>query len=188
MKYILLHVFYFISSLHITAQTRVATDFFPLHIPSTQANYYKMTNGQDYLDFFRDETVVLMGMDYRMRVRLYSWGENDTAYFRESAQGFYSFDRHTGKENLVLPKEVFAGQKWQETDKSWDYEVMSIQGTLTTPVAHYEDLIVVSCVQLTHRDRNKAPTYLMYYGADVGLVGVFSDGKLSSYLAEIKRK
>lgn len=149
---------------------------------------HKMNSGEDFLDYFQNEKVRINNKEYYVRICLYSWGENDTAYLREDEKAYYSYDLKTKKESVILPKEVQVGQHWQEADGSWDYEIMSVNGSLQTPATQYKNLIIVSCVQLTHRDQRKSPAYLIYYAEDIGVVGSFNDGKLSSYLAEIKVK
>jgi hypothetical protein len=147
------------------------------------AKYFKSKNST-YLDYYLSDTVVFDDNEYIPRVRRYSWGKNDTAYFREGEDYFYHYDPKTGKESIDLPKNPTLHQTWMEPDGSWSYTVIGLNEKLKTPVKKYTGLLVVECKQLTGRDVNKHKVYHLYYAKGIGYVANKVNGQLNSYLAE----
>lgn len=186
MKELLIFSLLLIKSFAAIAQSKSAELFLPLRSDNKTAHYFNMSNGADYLDFFLNEKTAINGKTYHVRVRLYSWGVNDTTFMRADEVAFYSLNRSKKLESVLLPKQVVVGQKWMEADGTWDYEIMSINGDLKTPAKKYKGLIIVSAVQRKQKDPEKQPAYLLYYDENTGLVASSNDGVLGSYLAEIK--
>ncbi len=139
-----------------------------------------------YLDYYVKEKVRIEDNDYYLRIRRYSWGTIDTAYFRQDSSNYYHYGQRTKNESVVLPKNIVMGQKWFEADSSWSYQVIGIDEKLSTPAKKYKGLIVIECLQLTDMDKHKQKAYHIYYAKDIGMVASVNDGKVSSYLAEIK--
>lgn len=167
-------------------QSKNTEGYMPLNEGPNTAKYFKSSNSA-YLDYYLDKMVKLGDHEYYAKVRTYSWGKTDTTYFREDNQNYYHFDPKTNSESVVLPKQIELGQKWFEADSSWSYEVIGINEKLKTPYKKHKGLIVIECVQLTDRDKQKRKNYHLYFAKGLGLVGSLNDGKLTSYLAEVKR-
>lgn len=167
-------------------QNKKTDNYFPLFESASTAKYFKMGNSS-YLDYFLDKKIQFGENEYNVRIRKYSWGVIDTAYFREDDKYYYHYYPKVNKESIFLPKIVSIGQKWLEEDKSWSYEIIGIDEKLETPKEKYKDLVVVECYQITDRDKDKSKVYHMYYARDIGMVGSVNNGKLTSYLSEIKK-
>ncbi len=150
------------------------------------AKVYKM-GSHSYLDYYLSDKVKFGDKNYFVSNRIYSWGKRDTSYFRDDEKNYYSFDPQTNLESVVLPKEVTVGQKWLEADSSWSYKIIGIDKRLITPAKKYKELIVIECIQLTNRDKAKSKEYHLYYAKGIGMVGSVNNGKLTSYLSEIKK-
>jgi hypothetical protein len=123
---------------------------------------------------------------YAVRIRQYSWNKSDTAYYREAKENFVSFNATTGKETIEVPKKPTVGQVWYEADSSWVYKIISVNANLSTPIKYYEDLVEVEASQLTGRDGTKYEVYSNFYARGIGYVGSIAEGKLISYLKEVK--
>jgi len=169
------------------AQSKNVKGFVVLSEESNTAKYFKMGK-LAYLDYYSLDKVKFGQYDYHQRLRVYSWGKIDTSYFREDDTHYLHFDHKNQSESVVLPKRIELGQKWYESDRSWSYEVIGLDEKLKTPFNKYKGLIVVECVQLTGRDKEKSKVYHMYYGEGIGLIASVNNKQLTSYLAEIKTK
>ena len=166
-------------------QSKDVSNYFPITETSDTAKLFKMKNAS-YLDYFRNEKSDLNKEIYSERIRIYSWGKQDTSYFREDSDNFYHYNPKTGNENIVLPKKIFIDQTWTEKDGSWAYKVISLDKTFKTPEKTFQKTIVIECRQLTNRDSKKSEVYHMYYAENIGLVGSDSNGELSSFFSQYK--
>ena len=169
--------------LTIFGQTKDANNY--LIIKGNVSKHFK-TSTNEYWDYFSNNVKTLDEKLYYPRVRKYSWGKIDSAFYREDSIGYYHFDPKVKKESLVFPKIVTLGQKWLEADSSWSYEIISVNKELTTPTNKYKDLVVIECVQLTNRDKQKSKIYHIYYAKNLGMVASGNYVGLKSYLADIK--
>lgn len=167
-------------------QTKSAENYIIFYEEPNTAKYFKMGKSA-YLDYYLLNKVKFGDNEYYANVTNYSWGQTDTAYYREDTENYYHFNPKVNSESIVLPKKIIMGQKWLESDSSWSYKIIGIDNELQTPVEFYKELIVIQCTQLTGRDKNKSKTYHIYYKKGIGMVGSVIDGKLISYLAEIKK-
>lgn len=167
-------------------QTKSADNYLTFYEKPNTAKYFK-TGNSAFLDYYLAGKVKFGDNEYYARIRNYSWGKTDTAYFRADNQSYYHFDPKVNSESVVLPKEIKMGQKWFEADGSWSYEVIGIREKLETPAKKYKGLIVVECIQLTDRDKQKDNVYHIYYAKGLGMIGSVNNGQLSSYLAEVKK-
>lgn len=160
-------------------------DYLMFYSNHKTTSYYKY--GRDsYLEFFLDNKVKFSDHEYYARVRSYSWGSQDTAYFRKDEINFYHYDKVTMSESLQLPRTPVPGQEWQDTDGSWAYRILKIDQTFVTPGKEYPECILVECRQLTGKDKNKLSLYHLYYSKGYGYVGnVDSKGKVLSYLEKV---
>ena len=180
-------LFFFITLTGIAfGQTKNADNYFFMYEGPNTAKFFKMGENV-YLDTYLSDKARFGDREYFTSVRMYSWGDTDTAYYREDEHNYIHFDPASGSESIVLPKACEVGKKWLEADKSWSYEVIGINEKLKTPAKTYKGLIVIECVQLKNRDKNKDKIYHMFYAEGIGLVGSKNNGKLTSYLAEYKR-
>lgn len=186
MKTIIVIIFFNLLAIMGVSQTIDSDKYLNFYNDMSTASYYKMGSSA-YLDYYLSDKIIKGDHEYYTRIRKYSWGDSDTAYFRQDSNNFYHYDAKIDRESIVLPKKIEMGQKWFEADSSWSYEVIGIHESLVTPDKKYKDLIVVECKQLTDRDEQKSKAYHMYYAKGLGMVGSMNDGKLTSYLAEVKK-
>lgn len=137
-----------------------------------------------YTDSYLLEKSIKGEQEYCIRIRKYSWGDTDTALYREDETNLYTWDQETGKETIDIPKKPVVGQVWFESDSSWRYEIVSINAKLKTPLKSYEGLVVIQAEQLTGRDKEKSSKYLNHYAEGIGYIGSVVNEKLLSYLKE----
>jgi hypothetical protein len=147
---------------------------------------YVMGKGS-FIDYFADRQEQIGEHTYSVRIRQYSWNKFDTAYYRAGEENYVSCNRQTGKETIEIPKKPVAGQSWYESDSSWVYTISSTDARLSTPVKNYKNLVEIQATQVTGRDKQKYTTYRNFYARGIGYVGSIVDGKLLSYLKEMKR-
>jgi hypothetical protein len=166
-------------------QSKDADNYFLVQQKSSSPKYFIMGNSA-YSDNYLADKKTLNNKEYHSVIRTYSWGDADTAYYREDELNYYHFDQKNNMESIVLPKKVTIGQIWFEADKSWSYKIIDIDDKLETPEKTHTGLIVIECVQLTGRDKAKSKVYHMYYAKGIGMVGSVNDGILTSYLTEAK--
>lgn len=142
-----------------------------------------------FLDVFSQAMQPINGADYFVRIRKYSTGAYDTAYYRAKADGFYrGIPLPNGglRESLVLPRRVFTGQRWLEGDSSWSYQITSTNSSLTTPVARYKGLIEITTTPVNAADKN-AKANRMYFAQGIGLVAYTVEGKIAAYLRTMQK-
>jgi hypothetical protein len=163
-----------------------AGNYLPFYEGSNTARYYKMGKSA-YLDYFLADKVKFGDHEYYAKIRKYSWGDIDTSYYREDDKNYYHFDPRVNGESVVLPKAIEPGQKWFESDGSWSYEIIGIDEKLKTPAKEYKGLLLIECLQLTGRDKEKYAAYNIYYAKGIGMVASVNNGKLTSYLFEVKK-
>ncbi|WBA40687.1 hypothetical protein [Hymenobacter canadensis] len=166
-------------------QVKSTEKYVNIHEKSNNSALFKMGNGT-YLDFYLDSKFKFGTHEYYVKIRNYSWGKIDTSYIREDNNNYYHFNRKLKNESILLPKNVKLGQTWFEADNSWSYKIIGIDEKLTTPAKRYKKLVVVECIQLLNRDKEKFKMYHMYYAEGVGLIASVNNGNLTSYLVELK--
>ena len=163
-----------------------SNEFVMIYEDSKTAKYFKYGSGS-YLDYFLDETVTFDDNTYRPRVRMYSNGSSDTAYFRKGEKYYYHYDKEVSTENIELPIDPKEKDYWIEADSSWDYTVLKMGVNFKTPIKNYKDCVLLQCRQLKGRDKNKSQIYFLYYCRGFGYVGNSSkEGRVYSYLKELK--
>jgi len=153
--------------------------------PST-CRYYQYGKSS-YMDYFLAYKYTVNNLEYYVRVRKYSFTNSDTAYFRKGEENYYSYNKESQKESIIIPIVPTQGQKWFEADSSWSYEVIKVNQTFKTPIKKYHECILVECKQLTNRDKLKSQTYHLYYSKGNGYVGNVNvtNGTILSYLKEV---
>lgn len=82
-----------------------------------------------------------------------------------------------------MPKKPVVGYKWKNSDQSWEYEIMELDGELKTPEKNYSGLLVMKARQRKNRDETKLTEYLNYYQRKVGKVASIGNGELMTYRA-----
>ncbi len=116
-------------------------------------------------------------------IRKYSWNNRETQDFARNEDGnIYSYDNKTNDESILIPSVLEVGKTWFQTDKSWRYEIVSINAVLETPKIIYDSLLHIKATQLTKRDADKLSVHDLFYKKGKGLVGTMGDGKLMTYL------
>jgi len=167
-------------------QNKSSDGYLVFYEKSNTAKHFKMSGNASYLDYFLENKVDLGDQRYQLGIRKYSWGDVDTAYYREDEKAYYHYDLEKGLESMVLPKSIIIGQKWYEADNSWSYKVIDVDRSLKTPAKKYKGLIVVECLQVGNQDKEKNAAYHLFYAKGIGMVASMNDGELGSYLTEIK--
>ncbi|AHM63203.1 hypothetical protein D770_24790 [Flammeovirgaceae bacterium 311] len=146
---------------------------------------YKLGNG-GFTDKIVSSDHNKSGRNYNMRVRYYSWGATDTAYFRLAEAGLMAYDQETGGETIDIPANPTTGFTWMESDNSWKYVIKATDAELTTPQGMYKNLLIIQATQLTGRDKEKMSQYHNYYAPGIGFVASMIEGQLVCYLTEHK--
>lgn len=157
--------------------------YFFIPATSTTEILYSMGTAT-FKDYYLSETVVINNKNYSVRVRDYSWGEKDTAYFRLGADGFYSCSK-SGFETMEIPNNPINGRKWIAADSSWCFEIINIKATLVTPEKRYYNLIEVVASKVTSGNDRQYDQYHNFYASEIGYVGSMVNGKLLNYLKTI---
>jgi hypothetical protein len=165
------------------AQTINTDKYYSIYSPESKDKHFVMAN-HSYIDSFKPDAKIFDGKKFYPRIRKYSWGSIDTAYYREDSENYYHFDTKINKESIVLPKKLTLNQIWYESDSSWSYQLIKIKDVLKTPAKKYKDLIVVECKQLKNRDTNKSSVYHIFYAKNYGMVASVSSNKIISYLID----
>lgn len=143
-----------------------------------------------FLDVYAAKLQRINGVDYLVRIRKYSTGTYDTAYYRAGMDGFYRgiplANGRGVRESLVLPRHVYVGMQWLEADSSWSYQVTAVGDSLTTPAATYGNLIEVTATPVGAAAAN-AKVNRMYFAQDIGLVAYTVEGKIAAYLRSMRK-
>ncbi len=138
-----------------------------------------------------EEDVLINGKKYFKILRTYSTGKETTDYSRIENEVHFSYDDKTGAESMWLRNEMKVGKKWQQADKSWEYEVMNIDATVTTPVDTYHHLLHIRARQLTlpgnyKRDGEKCLYYDLFFLRGIGQITSKCHDEWLFYLIEAK--
>lgn len=144
---------------------------------------FQISDGNTFVDYYLIQGFTFNSLQYSARVRVYSYTDVDTAYFRESQEGLVYVDPETFVETVDLPKNPQVGQKWQEPS-NWVYEIKSINASLQTPDKEFTNLIEIEAKQTTGESREKFTKYNNFYAEGIGYVGSMVNGTVFSYLTE----
>jgi hypothetical protein len=173
-------------------ETRIFTngtdDYFILDNNPSKKRIYSYMNGQTFTDYFLDEMKTINGNQYFTSIRVYSRDNIDTTYYRQTSDNFVFVNTDNFIESIDIPKKPFMGQKWEEPDGNWIYEIKSIDGKLTTPTKTYENLVEIEAKQRTGETKHKLTQYNNFYAKGIGYVASKVDGQLFSYLKTIEGK
>lgn len=158
-----------------------SNEFYPL---GTENSKFVYANSNAYVNH-RDisKTKNLNGRKYQTRVIEYSWGKKVETFYRVENGTVFYYDTQSETENLIMPKKPMVGYKWKNSDQSWEYEIMGLDGELKTPEKKYSELLVMKARQLKNRDETKLTEYLNYYQRKVGKVASIGNGELMTYRA-----
>lgn len=145
---------------------------------------YKMSN-ESFEDLITNQKLVRHQKEYFQSIRKYSWGAADTSYFRTDKNGtVLYFDIASGKESIEVPSNPKLFYKWISSDNAWEYEIVNMHGTLTTPSRTFKNCLVIKAKQILNRDEEKLQTYFNYYSDNIGYVGSKVGDDLIAYLEE----
>lgn len=154
-------------------------EFYPLGAENAKFQYASSNAFVDHKDI--SKTGEFNGKIYQTRIIEYSWGKRVETFYRNEMGSVFYYDRKTKTENLIMPKNPTVGFKWKNSDNSWEYEIMELDGDLETPAKVYKGLLVMRARQLTDRDETKLTEYFNYYQRNVGKVASFGNGELMTY-------
>jgi hypothetical protein len=158
-------------------------EYFPMELVGDLV--FKYTDSENFVKHIDLKEKRLLGdKEYNVRLIQYSWGKNDTTYFRTENQTVYYYDKKSDTESINIPKDIKVGSIWTSSDNAWKYEITSISAKLTTPEKTYEKLLEIKATQLQNRDKTKLPEYLNYYEKNVGKIASVTSGKLMTYKLE----
>jgi hypothetical protein len=158
-------------------------DYFPMELSGEVVfKYMDSENFLKHIDL--KEKRLFSDKEYNARLMQYSWGKNDTTYFRTENQVVYYYDKKSNTESINIPKDIKVGSSWTSTDDAWKYEITSISAELETPEKKYKNLLEIKAIQLQNRDKTKLKEYLNYYEKNVGKIASVTNGKLMTYKLE----
>ena len=158
-------------------------DYFPMELNKDVV--FKYTDSENFVKHIDLKEKRLLGeKEYNARLMKYSWGKNDTTYFRTENQTVYYYDKKSNTESINIPKDITLGSTWTSSDNAWKYEITSISAKLTTPKKKYKNLLEIKATQLQNRDKTKLTEYLNYYEKNVGNIASVTNGKLMTYKLE----
>lgn len=158
-------------------------DYFPMEIVGEVV--FKYTGSENFVKHIDLKEKRRLGdKDYKVILIQYSWGKNDTTYFRTDNQTVYYYDKKSNTESINIPKDIKVGVSWTSTDNAWKYEITNIDAKLTTPEKQYENLLEIKATQIQNRDKTKLTEYLNYYEKNVGNIASLANGKLMTYKLE----
>ena len=162
------------------------------------SNEYMITSGNQqsasyfdygkhsYVEYFQNNKKEIKGHEYSVLIRRYSWGKNDTTYYRVDEHNYLHFNQKTQSESIVLPRVPKKNYTWYENDSSWVYKILETDQKFKTPAKKYRNCVLVKANQLTNRDPEKFSEYYLYYSKGIGYVGNSDNkGNILSYLKEI---
>ncbi|WP_435625691.1 hypothetical protein [Flagellimonas sp.] len=153
---------------------------------SSSAKYYRYGK-TNYFEYFDNQKENFDGNTYYVRYRKYGWGDVDTTYYRKGKDFYFHFDKKTSMESKLMPVQPRLGDKWEESDGSWSYEVIETNKKFKTPKKKYMDCVKVHCLQLTNKNKEKSKEYFLFYSPKYGYVGnTDADGNVLSYLSQVK--
>ncbi|MDT0294950.1 hypothetical protein ACFQ3R_05855 [Mesonia ostreae] len=121
------------------------------------------------------------GNTYSVRQIKNSSGKTTKTLYRLENGNVMYFDKKSGTENMIMPKEPKVGFSWRNSDNSWKYEIVDLNANLETPTKKYSGLLVMRATQISNRDENKLTEYLNYYEKGTGKIASFGNGKLMTY-------
>jgi len=158
-------------------------DYFPMELG--REFVFKYTDSENSLKIVDLKEKKLLGnKTYNARLMQYSWGKNDTTYFRTENKVVYYYDPKSNTESIHIPQDMKVGSSWISADNAWRYEIVSVDAKLTTPEQKYKDLLVIKATQLQNRDKTKLTEYFNYYQKNVGKIAGVTNGKLMTYKLE----
>ncbi|KPQ17068.1 MAG: hypothetical protein HLUCCX10_07190 [Algoriphagus marincola HL-49] len=172
----------------LTSMTQVSLKdnaYFPMEL--SEEVTFKYTDTESFVkNIDLKEKKLLGGKEYSVRLIQYSWGKNDTTYFRTENEIVYYYDEKSNTESVEIPNDFKVGMTWTSTDNAWKYEITSIKAKLKTPEKKYRNLLEIKATQLQNRDKTKLTEYLNYYKKNVGNIASVTNGKLMTYKLEKK--
>ncbi|MEX0997452.1 MAG: hypothetical protein WDZ45_10420 [Flavobacteriaceae bacterium] len=156
-----------------------SNEFYPIGTENSKFLYAKSNAYVNHRDI--SKTTNFDGKKYQTRVIEYSWGKKVETFYRIQNGNVLYYDTQSESENLIMPQNPVVGYKWKNSDQSWEYEIIDLNGELKTPVKNYSGLLIMKATQLKNRDETKLTEYLNYYQRNVGKVASIGNGELMTY-------
>jgi hypothetical protein len=159
--------------------------YYPIGSENSIFRYFGSDNFVKHKDIPEKKTI--NGKIYSLRQIEYSWGNSVITYLREENNTIFYYDEKSDSENVILPNGVMAGYTWVNTDESWEYLIVDLNGKLKTPEKTYTGLLVIKAIQTKNRDENKLSEYLNYYQKGIGKIASVGNGQLLTYRVESEK-
>lgn len=144
---------------------------------------------ETFTDRFIDQTKLIRGLRYHVRIREYSTGGRDTTYYRMGEDGIYHISLLSAEqvESLSMPVVAYTGKRWFEADSSWVYEVKGVDESLETPTGTYDGLLHITTRQRFVDPEKGSVEYGLYFAKGIGLIAGTTAGRTIVYLTEFDR-
>ncbi|WP_452597848.1 hypothetical protein [Pontimicrobium sp. MEBiC01747] len=151
-----------------------------------QESYFPLLKGTKYIIWYNTYyaeknigTKNIEGETYIEYEQLWEKGSKSTLFLKETNNAVYQFEDCCNDDTIRLPKEIEVGKKWTTTDNLVEYEIVSLDGTLKTPVCHYKNLLVIKYT-------SGKEYFKFYYLKGYGYIGGTKDEALISFAMPIK--
>ena len=100
-------------------------------------------------------------------------GDTASLFLREENGIIYQYEACCEEDTIRLPAELKVGYKWKTADNLSQYEIISIDSELKTPVCSYKNLLVIKLTV-------KNGSFQFYYLKGFGYIGATNDeGRIS---------
>ncbi|WP_156879277.1 membrane lipoprotein lipid attachment site-containing protein [Salinimicrobium xinjiangense] len=105
--------------------------YYPIGSENSTFNYTDSNAFVNHKDISR--TKQINGKSYSTRIIEYSWGKKVETFYRIENGSVLYYDTKSETENLIMPKNPTVGYTWVNSDQSWEYEIVELNGELETP-------------------------------------------------------
>lgn len=153
--------------------------FWPVQKGITR-NYYTLA-GPFATRFNGDSTMIHENIYYKVTEEYHS-GKRRDFYIRESDGNIYIYDSEKNVESLELSNIITPGYTWENPDKSWKYTVIDTTSSFSSPECTFTGLLNIKAEPKGETKEGDFFYYNLYYKRGVGLVAMFIEGQLFSFL------
>ena len=158
--------------------------YYPLNERTLEYKYFESSHSMT-VKFLKEKTI-LNEEHYTVKETKYSWGKTKSSYCRLLDGEIVFLDIESKNEHVNIPRDLSRGYKWSDNE-NWNYEIIGTNEKMKTPIDKYDNLLVIRAIKLpTNNDKVKLPIYYNYYKQNIGQVASFSEGKLLTYLVEVR--
>lgn len=134
---------------------------------------FKYSVGRDSkTSLILNDSVKLNGKFYLIEKETYKSGKTTETYWRIENGAVYTYNQEKEQESKELPASPQTGQQWTSTDGIWNYEVVSLNSSFSTPYCEFEELLEIK----TSSSERKGTIYNLFYKRGIGLVGLSVNG------------